>query len=66
MWEMFLAYHFPNIFHTGHRGDIKVLKSQQADLVSSPPESRWEENKHSRTWRQMVLSLHSEPVTRTL
>ena len=51
MWEMLLAYHFSNIFHMGYRGDMKVLRSQQADLVSSHPESRWEENKHGWTRR---------------
>ena len=51
VWEMFSAYHSPNILHTGHRGDMKVLRSQQADLVSSLPESRWKENKHGWTWR---------------
>ena len=68
MWEMLLAYHFSNIFHMGYRGDMKVLRSQQADLVSSHPESRWEENKHAGHGGEMVqgLSLHLEPVTRTL
>ena len=47
---------------------MKVLRSQQADLVSSHPESRWEENKHAGHGGEMVqgLSLHLEPVTRTL